>query len=168
MLSITLTRLEMPVHWVSILRDWKRLYTVYESREIENVCMLGINLVRLETSVCWVSISRDWKSLYAVYQPCEKNIFKSFLTYQSTQIGNVYMLGINLVRLEKSVPCVSALQKELLTSSSPSSCISVPRVLSFQPAVFSPFLGPMPILLNSMRGLLFPLISIMLQQKPKL
>ena len=55
----------------------------------------------------------------------------------------------------------------LLTPSRPSSCISVPRVLSFQPAVFSPFLGPIPILLNSMSELRFPLISAILKQNNK-
>ena len=159
MLGINLARLEKSVRCVSTLRkehlqvlphvseypDWKCLYAGYQSREIGKVCTLCISLAKRTT-----------------------DLFKSFLTNQSTQTGNVCMLGINLVRLEKSVCCVSALQKELLTSSSPSSRIRVPRVLSFQPAVFSPFLGPMPILLNSMRGLLFPLISIMLQQKPKL
>ena len=55
----------------------------------------------------------------------------------------------------------------LLTPSRPSSYISVPRVLSFQPAVFSPFLGPIPILLNSMSELRFPLISAILKQNNK-
>ena len=55
----------------------------------------------------------------------------------------------------------------LLTPSRPSSCISVPRVLSFQPAVFSPFLGPIPILLNSISELRFPLISAILKQNNK-
>ena len=87
---------------------------MYESREIENVCMLGINLARLEKSVRCVSTLRkehlqvlphvseypDWKCLYAGYQSREigkvctlcislakrtTDLFKSFLTYQSTK-----------------------------------------------------------------------------------